>query len=307
MTDFDSLLSGDDDISTINPEVVDAGQEISEALLEAGTAAWGTLIGCGVMYTAGSTRFTTASECLADEKIEAVCTTIEWSGDREGYIQFIVPALLAKGVVAKFTALMSGTEAKPEETELDAEGMDAYQEAINNLLGQGSQALRQKIKGELTLKATDTWLVNFEESPPAVELGNDEALCHTCQITIEGMMPMASYLLMPVAVTGMDRGIEVQNAGKSESLKKSGADNAAKCLKIKLPLIVILADAKMRMSTIQDMSPGTIMEFKKLSGEMLDIYAGRIKIAEGEVVTTNQHFGIQFRRLIDPRAASNIA
>jgi flagellar motor switch protein FliN/FliY len=68
-------------------------------------------------------------------------------------------------------------------------------------------------------------------------------------------------------------------------------------------VIVILAEKKMRMEMVQALAPGSIIEFRKLSGELLDLCVGRVKIAEGEVVLTNEHFGIQVRKLIDIRAA----
>ena len=73
-------------------------------------------------------------------------------------------------------------------------------------------------------------------------------------------------------------------------------------MRIKLPLIVTIASKKMRMELIQEMNPGTIIEFRKMSGEPLDVMAGNVKIAEAEVVITNQCFGIQIRAIVDPRA-----
>ena len=42
-----------------------------------------------------------------------------------------------------------------------------------------------------------------------------------------------------------------------------------------------------------------------MSGEMLDVLAGNVKIAVAEVVITNQCFGIQVRAMVDPRAVQS--
>ena len=74
-------------------------------------------------------------------------------------------------------------------------------------------------------------------------------------------------------------------------------------MKIKVPLIVVLARNRTRMEVIQEMAPGTILEFRKQAGEILDVCAGHVKIAEAEVVIVNQHFGVQIRRMVSPGAA----
>ena len=53
---------------------------------------------------------------------------------------------------------------------------------------------------------------------------------------------------------------------------------------------------------IQGMSPGTILEFRKKSDDVLDVCANNVKIGDAEVVTTSQHFGVQMRHLVDVQA-----
>ena len=65
-----------------------------------------------------------------------------------------------------------------------------------------------------------------------------------------------------------------------------------------VPMVVVLSTTKMRMEVVQNMAPGTMIEFRKFSGELLDMYANNIKFAEGEVVVTNKHFGIQLKRFV---------
>ena len=71
-------------------------------------------------------------------------------------------------------------------------------------------------------------------------------------------------------------------------------------MRLPLPVVVVLATTKKRVENIKELAPGSIIEFRKFAGEFLDVCAGNTKIAEGEVVIVNQHFGIQLRK-ITPR------
>jgi flagellar motor switch/type III secretory pathway protein FliN len=77
--------------------------------------------------------------------------------------------------------------------------------------------------------------------------------------------------------------------------------NLSIAMKIKLPMIVNIATKKMRMELIQDRCPGTIIEFRKMSGENLDVNATNVKVATAEAVIVNQCFGVQIRGIVDPQ------
>jgi flagellar motor switch/type III secretory pathway protein FliN len=310
-SDLDSLLDGDGDIVTINPEIIEAGEEIGATLLKAGFESWSTYLGRGVLYTEGGTEYHPAAEALAGEKGVAVVSTLEWKGDHEGELHLIVPEAGAKSAIAYFLAVAMGTEADPESVQMDEEGLDSYKELVNTLLGQGTQALRGKLGGAINISLLDTRSVDFVASHPAVEIGTEEFLAHSGQLIIEGQMPVTVYLLMSVPVTGMSAEIQESASVAAASAAASTAKRSAKkavdtediAKYIKVPVIVELARTKMRMEMIESLSPGSIIEFRKLSGELLDVFAGNTRFAQGEVIITNEHFGIQIRKLVDVRAS----
>lgn len=310
MPDLDNLddFLGDDDgdFSLINPKIPEMAEHIADVGLQAGFESWGTFINRGILYQPSGTKYCTAQDLLADESEPQVLTTISWTGDREGTMQLLVPETGCQGAIAYFLAVAMGTEADPEGTALDDEAMDAYSELINTLIAQFAQALRgdAEVGGSIDLSPQSTRIVDLSEVDIAGEFGEDELLCHTGQLTIEGIQPVEVRLLMTVSCTGMSAEIEerkgagAKEAGASEPATSSVESiNRTMALSMRIPFIVVLAAKKMRLQNIQELAPGSIIEFRKLSGENLDIHAGNTKIGEGEVVIVNQHFGIQIRRV----------
>lgn len=308
-SDLDALLGGGSGFSTIDPKILEEAQRIAATAMGGGAEALGVLTGRGVIYTEGGTEYHAPADALADFSGKATVSTVKWSGDRQGELNLVLPETAAKGIVAYMMAAMMGTPADPESTALDAEGMDALGEAINNFLGSASQALRNTVGGNISLVAVPPRLVDFDATPAAVEFGPSDRLCHSCQLTIEGMVPAEARLLMTVEVTGMNP--EIKKSGQMHAVSQEEPEqeagdlekNRKLAMKMLVPVLVVLAEKQVRMEVIQSLAPGSIIEFRKLSGEMLDVCVGKVKVGEGEVVITNEHFGIQMRKMVDIRAS----
>ncbi len=306
MTGFVSMTARSLDL--INPEVISKGTELAKAILEGGSGGWSTLVGKNVSYTIVHTDYGQPEEMLKSGDLgQCVMTPVDWTGDHNGKVYLLVSTAGAKIVVAFMMALMLGGDANPATTELDAEGMDAYAESVNSFIGQGAQQARGAVGGTIKTAVGASKLIDFAKETPGNTLGDEEMLCFKVSTVIEGQPPFDIHLLLTRSVTGVPPDIDVGKAAQEvaiASAEKLGVNplNLTTAMKIKLPLIVTIASKKMRMELIQDMSPGTIIEFRKMSGEMLDVMAANVKIAETEVVITNQCFGIQIRSIVDPRA-----
>jgi len=311
--DFDALTGEETLVDTPSnlPQVLEAGLEITRMVTAAGASAWSTLFTRTVEIDDGELVYQTPAEALADVGDRAVISTLKLSGPRQGQIHLILPDLGARNLIAAFMALTTGDAPDLAATELDAEGMDACGEAINQMAGSAAQSLRQAIDQGLNLAAENTRVVDFEASPPAVEFGAQPCLHHRAQLAVADLEPVQMHLLCSVSITGMR--IDATGAADGDAADRKDAapagsaardeQNRRLALKMNVPVIVVLAEKKVRMEVIQTLAPGSIIEFRKLSGELLDLCVGKLKIAEGEVVITNEHFGIQVRRLVDIRAA----
>ena len=295
-------------VGLINPEVAEKGGAIAKAMMEGGAAGWSTLIGKNVSYAITATDYGQPGEVVKPEEVgESVVTPVDWSGDTNGKIFLLVPSSGAKEVVAYMMALMLGGDANPDTTLLDADGMDAYSEAVNSFFGQGAQQARGEIGGTIKTAVSASKVVDFTATAPADELGRDEYLAHKIKVTIEGRPPFILELLIARSVTGVAPEIEATgDADREAAAERLGIDplNLGIAMKIKLPVVVSIAAKKMRMELIQDMCPGTIIEFRKMSGENLDVIAGNVKVATAEAVIINQCFGVQIRSIVDPQATT---
>ena len=68
-------------------------------------------------------------------------------------------------------------------------------------------------------------------------------------------------------------------------------------LRIKVPVIVTLAETKQPISRIVELGPGTIIQFDKSCEEMLSLQVGGQPVAEGEAVKVGDKFGIRLTSL----------
>ncbi|HPF37102.1 MAG TPA: FliM/FliN family flagellar motor switch protein [Phycisphaerae bacterium] len=64
-------------------------------------------------------------------------------------------------------------------------------------------------------------------------------------------------------------------------------------LRIKVPVIVRLAQRSMLVGSIMKLGPGTILEFDRTVDEELDLMINNCKIGAGVAVKVNEHFGIR--------------
>ena len=302
-------------LETAPPEASQAVTQAAEIMFRGGCSAWSTIAGAACAYAGEGEAIQGRPAELLASLGPALITRLSWSGDRQGPVWLAVSESCVKDVVARMMALMTGDVPDIAGTQLDTDSLDAYVEAGNNFAGQGGQALRDALGGahrlavEKTIRSGD--LAQGESGLP-----DEPVLAAAGSLSFDGtdshkvlLVVGASCLPQPAAPDG-DGGAEeggAEAAGDDSLVEVGGevfsAENMAHVMRIPVPFIVILTEKKMRMELIQEMAPGTILEFRKQSGEILDVCANQVKIAEAEVVTTNQHFGVQIRRMLTSRGA----
>jgi len=69
---------------------------------------------------------------------------------------------------------------------------------------------------------------------------------------------------------------------------------------IVLPVSIELGRTKLYVKDILELERGSIIELDKMAGEPVDLYINNKKMAEGEVIVVDKHFGIRITNLIDP-------
>jgi flagellar motor switch protein FliN/FliY len=73
---------------------------------------------------------------------------------------------------------------------------------------------------------------------------------------------------------------------------------------LQLNVYIELGRTQMQIKDILELERGYVIELEKLASEPVDIYVNNKKIAEGEVVVIDKHFGIRIVHLSD--AASRL-
>ncbi len=96
---------------------------------------------------------------------------------------------------------------------------------------------------------------------------------------------------------------EVQNAQfQALSASPQGGEKDLKMdilLDLHLPVSIELGRTNMLIRDILDLQRGSVVEFEKLASEPVDILINGKKMAEGEVVVIEKHFGIRITNLVD--------
>ncbi len=69
---------------------------------------------------------------------------------------------------------------------------------------------------------------------------------------------------------------------------------------LQLPVSIELGRTSMLIRDILRLGRGSVIEFDKLVSEPVDVLVNGKKVAEGEVVVVDKHFGIRITTLVDP-------
>lgn len=68
---------------------------------------------------------------------------------------------------------------------------------------------------------------------------------------------------------------------------------------LQLNVYIELGRTKMEIKDILELERGYVIELEKLASEPVDVFVNNKKIAEGEVVVIDKHFGIRITNLIE--------
>ena len=71
-------------------------------------------------------------------------------------------------------------------------------------------------------------------------------------------------------------------------------------LRIKVPVVVTLAEQRQPLSRIVELGPGSLIQFEKSCEEMLEMSVGGRSIATGEAVKVDDKFGLKITSIVLP-------
>jgi len=82
-----------------------------------------------------------------------------------------------------------------------------------------------------------------------------------------------------------------------ESSQNKPVGNVQRIFKITVPVIVVLAETKLWMHEIVQISSGSVIEFEKNSDDPLRLLVNNRVVAEGEAVKVGENFGLRLTRV----------
>ncbi len=71
-------------------------------------------------------------------------------------------------------------------------------------------------------------------------------------------------------------------------------------LRVRVPVVVTLAEKKQTLGRILEIGPGQILQFEKACEEVLDLEVSNCKIAEGEAIKVGDKFGLRIMSIVPP-------
>ena len=106
------------------------------------------------------------------------------------------------------------------------------------------------------------------------------------------------------AVSSVDKDTQVaanladfEDLDESNIRDKNSADKLEFLKDLQLNVYIELGRTQMQIKDILELERGYVIELDKLASEPVDIYVNNKKIAEGEVVVIDKHFGIRITNL----------
>ncbi len=94
---------------------------------------------------------------------------------------------------------------------------------------------------------------------------------------------------------------DLDGMGDTNSILNGHSDPKMELLyDLQLPVSIELGRTNMLIRDILRLGRGSVIEFDKLVSEPVDVLINGKKVAEGEVVVIDKHFGIRITTLVDP-------
>ncbi|MFQ5649080.1 MAG: flagellar motor switch protein FliN [bacterium] len=91
-----------------------------------------------------------------------------------------------------------------------------------------------------------------------------------------------------------------------EPVQIEQARNLELLMDVSLQITAELGRKEMRFGDVLQLGKGSLVELNKVADEPVDIYVNQSKIAEGEVVVVDDHFGVRITKLLNVETLKRI-
>jgi len=240
---------------------------------------------------------------LFESNPQQVCVYFETNTQRSNYRHLF---FLSPEAVLNLYAWMIMGEPTDSVTEDHLEGL---KEAADQVLGRVKMALADdppQIDDLTVTQANST-----ADLEPYIE--GKEGVTTSFTANFANEIFQIIYYSIPVKIRESKKAnqeVDIQPA-EFETITQAGKKNESSrnidlLLDVELEVTVELGRKSVQISEVLKLGKGSILELEKSAGENLDILVNGRKLAEGEVVVIDEHFGIRITQLLSPKERVNL-
>ncbi|RKY24399.1 MAG: hypothetical protein DRP79_07830 [Planctomycetota bacterium] len=272
-------------------------QPIAAEMFKAVVNSLGKLCGGAVAFgepaiTAGTKE--SLPQALTGPLAAAVC---ESTGEIAGQFTLVVDVSTARALAA----LMLGGEPPEESAEtLGQDESDAFRELGANAASAVGSALRATLSCEASVA------IKTIETPESEDKLEDVTGKNAVFISAEGAVAERKTAILLACETEMCRAAvaaaaRAEMAPEEPEKEEKLPENLSRILKIRVPVIVVLAEKMLTFQEVLNINEGMVLEFEKNSSEPLDLLVNDRKVGTGYVVKIGERFGLKIGEIGNAR------
>lgn len=150
----------------------------------------------------------------------------------------------------------------------------------------------------------DMDLSDFMDDPSGTQLSDEEieSLLADAEDSMSAPTPAPSRKARPSGPAVAGKKVEFDNFNPDLDFSSSTEVRNLNILKdVELGISVELGRKDLPLGEVLHLVRGSVIELEKLAGEPVEVYANGHRIAEGEVVVIDEHFGVRITNLVSTR------
>lgn len=119
-------------------------------------------------------------------------------------------------------------------------------------------------------------------------------------VSVKKETPSKSTASAPSNLKAESASKPIANPTYGRKVKREFPPYTRSLLRVRVPVVVTLAEKKQTLGRILDIGPGQIIQFDKSCEEALDLESNNCKIASGEAIKVGDKFGLRITSIIPP-------
>lgn len=260
---------------------MDALNKIYGAVAEA----WSTLLDSKVGLGKPKTSPFPAREALETLRGTHVSCIINFSGDLKGSSLVLIPAAEVKTMVGMMMASAGGEVENSDSDELGETDLDAIKEVLNQMAATAATVLRSVLGGDVSAKLGHAEKVDLDAE--LQDFADGDLLCKSV-LELDGTERGSIFQVLPAGIVAvLKKGGSPSPAASAKS--PSSPHDFEKYGDMEIEVSVVLADRNMKVPEVLNLCVGSVIQFKKIHDNPVNLEISDRVFANGEIVTTQDH------------------